>query len=87
MATFFVPPSWRDLTGGLDQIELEAATVRQGLAALEERFPGIRSRAVDDDGLRAGLSVAINGTVSRMGLLQKIPTGAEVHFLPALGGG
>jgi hypothetical protein len=37
--------------------------------------------------LRPGLSIAINGTVSRMGLIQKIPPGAEVHFLPAPGGG
>jgi hypothetical protein len=40
-----------------------------------------------DDALRPGLAVAINGTVSRLGLRQPVPAGAEVHFLPAIGGG
>ena len=40
-----------------------------------------------DDGLRPGLSVAVNGVVSSLGLLQKVPDGSEVHFLPAVGGG
>jgi hypothetical protein len=37
--------------------------------------------------LRPGLSVAVNGTVATLGLLQQVPAGAEVHFLPAIGGG
>ncbi|RPI88993.1 MAG: hypothetical protein EHM42_03795, partial [Planctomycetaceae bacterium] len=86
MSTIFIPPAWRDLTGGVEQVESDSATVRQVLNSLEQRYPGIRARAIADDGLRPGLSVAINGTVSRMGLIQKIPPGAEVHFLPALGG-
>jgi molybdopterin converting factor small subunit len=31
--------------------------------------------------------VAVNGAVSSVGLLQKVPDGSEVHFLPAIGGG
>lgn len=87
MVTVFIPPSWQDLTGGIVQVEVEAATVRQVIQSLEDRFPGVRGRAIAEDGLRPGMAVAVNGTMSRMGLLQKIPQGSEVHFLPALGGG
>jgi molybdopterin synthase sulfur carrier subunit len=87
MVKVFIPPLLRDTAGGLDQVEVSAATVRQVVAALEARFPGIRERLCADDSLRAGLAVAVNGAVSSVGLLQKVPDGSEVHFLPAIGGG
>jgi molybdopterin converting factor small subunit len=87
MVSVFIPPAWRDLTGDVVEVNVAAGTVRQLVNALEERFPGLRERAVMDDALRPGLAVAINGTVSRLGLRQPVPAGAEVHFLPAIGGG
>jgi molybdopterin synthase sulfur carrier subunit len=87
MVHVFIPPLLRDIAGGVDQLEVSAATVRQVVAALEVRFPGIRERLCAGDELRPGLAVAVNGTVSSVGLLQKVPDGGEVHFLPAVGGG
>jgi molybdopterin converting factor small subunit len=87
MPNVFIPPPLRDLTDGLEQIELEGTTVRQIVAALESRYPGTRERLCVDETLRPGLAVAINGAVSSLGLLQKVPEKGEVHFLPAIGGG
>ena len=87
MVKVFLPPLLREATGNVDQIEIDAATVRQVVTALEMRFPGVRQRLCVGDALRPGLSVAVNGAVSSLGLLQKVPDGAEVHFLPAVGGG
>lgn len=87
MPTVFIPPQLRDLTAGVDRIDLSGATVRQLVAALESRFPGVRTRLCVDDQLRPGMAVAVNGTVSSVGLMQKVPESAEVHFLPAIGGG
>jgi len=87
MVSVFIPPAWRDLSDGVVEVTIEAGTVRQLLIALDSRFPGLRERAIEDGALRPGLAVAINGTVSRLGLRQPLPAGAEVHFLPALGGG
>jgi len=87
MVSVFIPPAWRDLTGDVVEVTVSAGTVRHVVNALEERFPGLRERAVMDDALRPGLAVAINGTVSRLGLRQPVPAGSEVHFLPAIGGG
>jgi molybdopterin synthase sulfur carrier subunit len=87
MVHVFIPPLLRDAAGGVDQVEVSAATVRQAVEALEARFPGIRDRLCAGEDLRPGLAVAVNGTVSSMGLLQKVSEGSEVHFLPAIGGG
>lgn len=87
MIKVFIPPLLRDATDGLEEIDTAGASVRQVIAALEARFPGIRERLCDGENLRPGLALAVNGTVSRLGLLQKIPEGSEVHFLPAIGGG
>jgi molybdopterin synthase sulfur carrier subunit len=87
MVKVFIPPLLRDATGGLAQVDVEAATVRQIVTALEERFPGVRDRLCAAENLRPGLAVAVNGTVSSLGLLQKTADGSEVHFLPAIGGG
>lgn len=87
MVTVFIPPLLRDLAAGAEQVETAGATVRQVVNALESRFPGVRDRLCDGDALRPGISVAVNGTVSSKGVLQKVPDGAEIHFLPAIGGG
>jgi len=87
MVQVFIPPLLRDAVGGVDQVEVPAATVRQVVAALEVRFPGVRDRLCAGDVLRPGLVVAVNGTVSSLGLLQIVADGSEVHFLPAIGGG
>lgn len=87
MVKVFIPPLLRDVVGGLELVEAAGSSVRQIVAALEARFPGIRERLCDGDNLRPGLAVAVNGTVSSVGLLQKVPDGGEVHFLPAVGGG
>jgi len=87
MVTVFIPPLMRDLTGGASQFQAAAGSVRQVIAQLEERFPGVRDRLCAGDALRPGLAVSINGTVSRAGLSGLVPDEAELHFLPAIGGG
>ena len=86
MPRIFIPPLLRPLTG-VDAIDVEAANVRQAIERLEDRFPGVRARLCEGDGLKPGLTVAVDGNVSSMGLLQKLKPDSEVHFLPAIGGG
>ena len=87
MARVFIPAQLRPLTGGHHQVEVDGATVRQIIDELERRFPGIRDRLCDADELKPTLSVAVDGHVSSVGLLQKVRPESEVHFLPAIGGG
>ena len=41
MVKVFIPPLLRDAAGGVDHVEVSATTVRQVVAALEARFPGM----------------------------------------------
>lgn len=87
MPIVFIPPQMRDLTGGVDRLRIEAATLRQVIARLDERFPGLGARLCDGDALAGGLAVSIDGAFASRGLLAKVGPDSEVHFLPAIGGG
>lgn len=87
MATVFIPPQLRQLTGGAAQVQVEGATVRQLVAGLEEGFPGIAARLTSGDSIAPGLAVSIDGVISTRGLLARVSATSEVHFLPAFGGG
>jgi molybdopterin converting factor small subunit len=87
MVTVFIPPLLRSSTDGQSCIAVEGLTVRQVVRELERRHPGIAARLCAGDRLQPGLAVSVNGTVSSLGLMQSVPDGAELHFLPAIGGG
>ncbi len=87
MVTVFVPTMLLPVTGGVRRVELQAANVRQIINALEEQFPGIRERLLEGNQVRPNLSVAIDGEIARMGLLERVREDSEVHFVPAISGG
>ena len=87
MGKVFIPPLMRGLTAGAETVEAAGGSVRRIVDDLDRQFPGLKDRLCAGDVLRPGLAVAVNGTVSSVGLLQKVPDGSEVHFLPAIGGG
>jgi hypothetical protein len=47
----------------------------------------MKDRLVDNNRIKTNISVAIDGVVSPLGMLEKVGEGSEVHFLPAIGGG
>lgn len=87
MARVFVPTMLQASTGGVKEVEVAARNVRQVIEGLEARFPGIAARLVEDGEIRANLAVAVDGEVARMGLLERVGENAEIHFVPAIGGG
>lgn len=87
MVNVYVPTMLLPLTGGVKQVPVAAANLRQVINALEELYPGIKDRLVADNQLRPDLSVAIDGEIARMGLLERVQENSEVHFVPAISGG
>lgn len=77
----------RKLTGGEENIALPGATVREVIDNLESRHPGMKERLCEEDRLKPGIAVYINGLLTRGSLLERVDTDAEIHFLPAIGGG
>ena len=87
LATIFIPTMLQKLTSGIKKLELEANNVRQVVDRLDEMYPGIKDRLVEDNEIRESLAVAIDGDVAIMGMLTKVGENSEVHFVPAIGGG
>ena len=73
----------RSLTGGVAELEVEAATVRELLNKLEDLFPGIRAH-LDEISATA---VAIDGDIIPDAMYEPVPPNAEIHFVTPLAGG
>jgi molybdopterin synthase sulfur carrier subunit len=87
MPRIFIPVQLRDLTGGQAEIDAAGRSVRDVVADLESRFPGLQARLYKAGELSPSLQVSIDGTLSRRGLDAKVGETSEVHFLPVFGGG
>ena len=87
MATVYIPSLMQTLTGGESKVEIQGSTVRQIVENLEKAFPGMKQRLVEDNRIKPSISVAIDGEVTPMGMLEKVGENSEVHFLPAIAGG
>ena len=87
MATVFIPTSMQKLTGGEDKIVVPGSTVREIVRNLDAEFPGIKERLVDGFKIKSNISVAVDGEISPLGILEKVGEDSEVHFVAAIGGG
>ena len=77
----------RNLTGQQEQVQVEGENVRQIIEALDARFPGVAARLIDENRIRPGISVAVDGVIGNKGLREPVPPNSEVHFIPAMSGG
>ncbi len=87
MATVFIPSLMQSLTAGEHQVQVEGATVRQIVNNLDSAYPGMKERLVEGNRIKPNISVAIDGEITPMGMLEKVGENSEVHFLPAIAGG
>ena len=71
----------RQYTGGVTELEVQAATVRQLFLKLGETFPALAPHLED------GLAVAIDGQIYQDSLLEPIGADSSVHILPQIAGG
>jgi len=71
----------RQLTGGITQLDVDAASVHQLFTRLGEKYPALAPH------LTQGLAVAIDGQIYQDALLQEIGADSEVHILPQIAGG
>ena len=81
MAHVTLTGNLRQYTGGIAELEIEAASVRQLFARLGRDFPALAPH------LDQGLAVAIDGEIYQDALLQEIGAASEVHILPQIAGG
>ena len=77
----------RSYTSGASRVTADGATVKDVLAHLEQRFPGMRFRMIDEqDRIRQHIRIYVNTREVRA-LSDKVAAGDEVHLICALSGG
>lgn len=82
-----VPTPLRSYTGGQANLTVDGSTVTEVLDALDERFPGMRFRIVDEQHrLRQHMSIFLDGERCR-DLSRSLDGVAEVVIMQALSGG
>lgn len=81
MARVVIFGSLRAFTDGLGEVEIEAATTRELLGKLAERFPALAET------IEAGVSLAIDGEVFKEAWFTPISADSEVVVMPLMVGG
>ena len=91
MAEIRIPPVLRPEAGGERVVSVDdAETVADALQTLVERYPGLRSRVLDDGGaVPSFLNIFVEGEDIRLlsGLQTSVAPAATILLLPAVAGG
>jgi sulfur-carrier protein len=85
-----LPSQLRSLVGGVGEVPVEAATVREAIEAVDAAYPGIAVRVLDDRGaLRRFVNVFVADEDVRFleGLDTAVGPGQTVSLVPAVAGG
>ncbi|MXV75025.1 MoaD/ThiS family protein [Candidatus Poribacteria bacterium] len=82
-----IPSLLRNLTNGEDSVTVPGTTIREVINNLETHYPGMKARLCEDDRIKPGIAVYVNGLLTRGSILESVDADAEIHFLPAIGGG
>jgi sulfur-carrier protein len=84
-----IPTILRPYTGGDKNVTAEGATLGAIIIDLDVRYPGIRERIVDEQGLRRFVNLYLNDEDVRFlgGLDTPVADGDSVTILPAVAGG
>ena len=87
MPVVWIPALLRDLTGGTAQVKVVGTNVREVIEGLEQCYPGVKARLLEDDRLRSNITVIVDGVASQKRLRERVAEGSEIHFIPTISGG
>lgn len=87
--TIRIPTPLRTLTAGADEVSATGATVREIIAELEGRFPGMKDRLLDEKGVRRFVNIFVGDEDIRFleGLETQLKGGDQLSIVPAIAGG
>ena len=90
MATIRIPSVLRTLTGGESDISVDGKTVRDALAELERKHPGVAAKVFDNAGIVKPfirIYVGPDDIGSLSGLDTSVGDRDEIAIIPAIAGG
>ena len=77
----------QELSSGEQRVNVQGNNIRQVIDNLDAVYPGFKDRLVEDGRVKPNISVAIDGEITPLGMIEKVEDASEVHFLPAISGG
>ena len=84
MPTVFIPNALRHLVDDQESVQVPGSSVREVLNNLD---PILREALLEGTRLKPNLAVAVDGAVAPMGLLERVESESEIHFIAAISGG
>ena len=81
MIKVFLGSNLKNFTNGVEELEVEATSVKSLIAEMERQYPGIV------DALESGFALAIDGEVIANPGYEKLEEVSEVRFLSPMRGG
>ena len=81
MIKVFLGSYLKNFTNGVEELEVEATSVKSLIAEMERQYPGIA------DALESGFALAIDGEVIANPGYEKLAEVSEVRFLSPMRGG
>ena len=84
-----LPTIMRPLANNLRRVETQGATLAAAIDSLDEQYPGLKDKLVEDGALRRYVNIYINDEDVRFlnGLNSALSDGDRVDVLPAVAGG
>ena len=85
-----IPGPLRRMTDGVDKVQVDADDLSGLIAALEDQYPGMKERLLDENGeIRYFVNLYLNNEDVRFlgGLTASVKSGDEVSIVPAVAGG
>jgi molybdopterin synthase sulfur carrier subunit len=89
MASIRVPSALRSFTGGASDVEITASTVRDALAELDKKHPGIAAKVLDKGNVKPFIRIFVGADdIGDLGGLDaKVSDRDEISIVPAIAGG
>ena len=89
MPSIRIPSALRNFTQGAADVEVAATTVRDALAELDHRHPGIAAKVLDNGAVKPFIRIFVgpDDIGGLAGLETKLSERDEVAIVPAIAGG
>jgi len=89
MPSIRVPSALRTLTGGASDIDVTAGTVRDAIAELDKKHPGIAAKVLDGGNVKPFIRIFVGADDigALAGLDTKLTERDEIAIVPAIAGG
>ena len=81
MIKVFLGSNLKNFTNGVEELEVEATSVKSLIAEMERQYPGIA------DALESGFALAVDGEVIANPGYEKLAEVSEVRFISPMQGG